>query len=191
MVSEKVYQWLNVRDDRKVVLRAFHQPLISRQISKRTGILQSTCSYIIATFVDKGLLICLNPAAQNSRLYWLTEKGHRLLKKLAQNHNQIYLKPQLPEIDWPLYGWLCYTHRSVIIRVLNEPMRPSEIKRVLSIQRPSIRISAGNVRDIIQLFLLKSIVRPVTIRGKVYPYYKLTDLGIKCRDLLIRADTVL
>ena len=191
MVSDEVYQWLNARNECKAVLQAFQQPLISRQISKKTGIPQGTCSYIIATSVDKGLLVCLNPTARNNRLYWLTKNGHKALQKLAQNNNQKYQKQQLPDIDWTLYAQACYRHRSVVIKILSKPMRPSEMKRILRLQRSNIRISAGNIRDVLLFFLSKGIVRPVKIRNKPHLHYELTDLGIKCRNLLIRADAVL
>lgn len=185
VMNKRVYQWLNEKDDRKRVLQAFNQPLISRQISRKTGIPQGTCSYLIATFVDKGLLVCLNSSAQNSRLYWLTENGHHCLQKLIKH----YHKPKLPDIDWTLYGWTCYTHRSAIIKMLIQPMQPSEIKRLFRLQGTHIRISANNIRDIIRLFLSKGIVRPVKLKKRAHLLYELTDLGTKLRQLLIRAET--
>ena len=141
--------------------------------------------------MDKGLLVCLNLTAQNSRLYWLTDEGHQILKKLSHSQKQSYQKPVLANIDWPLYGQICYRHRSAVMKALTGPMQPSEVKRVLRIQRSDIRISSGNIRDIILFFLSKGIVGPVKIRKKAFLRYELTDLGIKFRRLLIQADTAL
>jgi predicted transcriptional regulator len=187
----RVYQWLNEKDDHRKVLQVFNQPLISRQISKKTGIPTNTCSYVIAQFVDKGLLVCLNSDARNSRLYWLTEKGRQCRKKLFLALNQTYKEPELPEIDWQLYGWVCFSHRSAIIKALTHPMQPSEIKRLFRLQGTHIRISANNIRDIVRLFLGKRIVRPVKVKKRAHLLYELTDLGIKLRLLLIQADAAL
>ena len=67
-------------------------------------------------------------------------------------------------------------------------MQPAEIKKVLRIRRPNVKISANNVRDIIKLFLARNIVSLVKIRKKAHPKYELTDLGTKLRQLLLRAD---
>ena len=191
MVNKQVYQWLNERDIRRKVLQAFNQPLISRQISKRTGIPQDTCSYLIAKFVDVGLLVCLNPKSRNCRLYWPTEKGHQYCRELYRDQNRLYNEAELLEIDWPLYGWVCFSHRSAIIKALTHPMQPSEIKRFFRIQGTHIRISANNIRDIVRLFLSRGIVYPVKIRKKAHLRYELTDLGTKLRRLLVQADASL
>ena len=170
------------------ILKTFNQPLISRQISKRTGIPANTCSYLIAQLVDKGLLICLNSVAQNSRLYWLTEAGHQCLQILYQNQNMSYDKPTLPNIDWQLYGWVCFSHRSAVIKILTHPMQPSEIKRLFRLQGTHIRISANNIRDIIRLFVAKGLAHPVKVKKRAHLLYELTDTGIKLRQLLLRAE---
>ena len=187
-MKKQVYQWLNEQENRKTILKSFNQPLISRQISKKTGIPANTCSYVIATFVDKGLLICLNSKSNSSRLFWLTDEGLQLRKKLFQNHNLSYKQPVLSNIDWSLYGWTCFAHRSSVIKILTYPMQPSEIKRLFRLQGTHIRISSNNIRDIVKLFLAKGIVRPVKVRKKAHLRYELTDLGIKLRDLLIKAN---
>ncbi|RKY10326.1 MAG: hypothetical protein DRP56_01335 [Planctomycetota bacterium] len=191
MVNKQIDQWLSEQENRKIVLEAFNQPLISRQISKKTGLPQETCSYLIAKFVDVGLLVCLNPKARNCRLYWPTEKGRRCFRKLYRDPNRLYNEPELLEIDWPLYGWVCFGHRSAIIKALTHPMQPSAIKRLFRIQGTHLRISANNIRDIVRLFLSRGIVCPVKIRKKAHLRYELTDLGIKLRQLLIQADASL
>ena len=188
MMNKRVYQWLSEQEDRKTILQTFNQPLISRQISKRTGIPSCTCSYVIATFVDKGLLICLNSVARNSRLYWLTGQGRQCRRKLFLENNQICKETELPDIDWNLYGWVCFNHRSAIIKALTHPMQPAEIKRLFRLQGTLIRISANNIRDIIRLFLAKGIVRPVKVRKRAHLLYELTDIGTKLRHLLIHAE---
>lgn len=190
-MNKHVYQWLTERNNRRKFLQAFGQPLTSRQISKKTGIPQGTCSYLITRLVDLGVLICLNPTAHTSRLYWLTRDGHGCRKKLDRMVGQSYQEPVWPDMDWHLYGWVCYSHRSAVIKALTVPMQPSEIKRVLRQQQSRLKISANNIRDIISLFRNKGIVQPVKARKKVFLRYELTGLGIKLRRLLIQAEAIL
>ena len=191
MKNNKVYQWLTDDKNRKKILLAINQPITAKQLSKRTGIPVDTCSYILAKFAAKGLLICLNPDASKSRLYWLTKFGIRCRKQLYLDSNLVYKEYNLSDIDWHLYGWVNFNHRSAIIKILTTPMQPAGMKKVLRIHRSKIKISANNVRDIIKLFLAKDIVKPVKIRKKAHPRYELTDLGTKLRQLLIRADATL
>jgi len=191
MKNGKVYQWIIEEGNRKKILIAINQPVTAKQLSQRTGIPVDTSSYLFAKFTIKGLLICLNPGARKSRVYWLTEFGIRCRKQLHQDSNLLYKEYNLPDINWHLYGWVNFNHRSAIIKILTTAMQPAEIKKVLRIRRPNIKISANNVRDIIKLFLARNIVRPVKIRKKAHPRYELTDLGTKLRQLLLRADAVL
>ncbi len=187
MTTKRDYQGQPTQNRSAKVLLALKQPLITRQISKKTGIPAYTCSDIIAMFVDSRVLVCLNPRARNNRLYWFTKAGLQYLKLLYSMHNLTYRNPLLPDIDWNLYGWACFSHRSAILKALTHPMQPSEIKRFFRFQKTPLRISANNIRDIIYLFLTKGIVRPINNRGKSRPRYELTETGIKLRHLLIQA----
>ena len=191
MKNSKVYQWIDQQENRKKILIVINQPVTARQLARRTGIPQDTCSYLTAKFAEMGLLACLNPKARSSRLYWLTKRGGQYRKKLYLKQNLSYSELELPEIDWQLYGWVCFSHRSAVIKTLTDPMQPSEIKRILRIQRSHIRISANNIRDIINLFLARNIVKSVKIRKKAHLRYELTDSGTKLRQLLVRAENAL
>ena len=166
---------------------AFNQPLTAKQVAGKAGIPEDTCSYLIAKFAKNGLTTCLNPVASNSRLYWLTELGKKCQKDLCSKLNLPYTEYDLQNIDWKLYGWVCFNHRSAIIKTLTEPMQPSKIKQILRIQKPYIKISANNIRDVIRLLLAKKIVQPVKIKKKAHPRYELTDLGKTFRQLLINS----
>ena len=83
-----------------------------------------------------------------------------------------------------LYGWLSNTHREAIVCALQEPLRPSQIKRRLRQIRPHVRISADNIRDCLQLLLRRRIVRVVSEVGKRYLYYTLTPSGRNLQRLL-------
>ena len=187
MEYTNVYRWISQEKQHRDFLMAITQPMTARQIARKTGIPVDTCSCLIARFSDQGLLTCLNPAQRNSRLYWITGLGAKCKNQLYQDLDLCYKKFDVSDTDWQLYGWVCFKHRSAVIRTLSCPMQPSEIKRFLRIHHPNMKISANNVRDVIKLLLAKNIVRPVKIRKKAHLRYELTDLGNQLRKLLLQA----
>ena len=187
MKTTHVYQWIKQAKHRRSFLGAMAQPMTARQITRKTGIPLNTCSHLIAQYSIQGLLTCLNPEQRNSRLYSLTSRGRAIRKQLWQDANLPYKEYDLPDINWSLYGSMCFRHRSAVVRTLSGPMQSSEIKRVLRMHQSSIKISANNIRDIIKLLVSKNIVRPVKIKRKAHPRYELTELGIKLQRLLRQA----
>jgi len=186
MQFSKVYQWLKENQHRRKILMLLAQPMTAKQLSKKSGIPPDICSYTLRKFTAKGLAVCLNPKTRTSRLYSLSEFGIRCQKKVYQDLNRPYKEYNLPDIDWQLYGWVCFNHRGTVIKAITTPLQPSEIKRILRVHRPNIKISANNIRDIIKLFLANGIVRSVKFRKKAHLRYELTDMGDQFRQLLAR-----
>lgn len=170
---------------------ALRMPLTAKQLARKISILTDTCSYILSKLFNQELLICLNPASQNSRLYWLSEEGKDCQRELYRDSNLPYEDCKIPDINWQEYGWLCFSHRSIVLKAMNSPMQPSEIKRYLRIHRPSAKISANNIRDVMRLLLKKGIVRPVKVKKKAHYRYELTEVGTVYRQLLIQADSIM
>lgn len=166
------------------------QPLTGKQISKRTGIPMDTCSYVVAKLVGRGMLTCLNTQARNSRLYWLTGPGSQCRKMLHRDLELAYEEYDLPEADWPLYGWICFSHRSIVTKTLTIPMQPSEIRRMIRNKNRKTKISANNIRDVIRLLLEKGIVQKVNVRKKAHPRYELTGPGNQFRELLVQSERI-
>jgi hypothetical protein len=94
----------------------------------------------------------------------------------------------MPQIDWTLFGWVCFSHRAAVLKALTMPLQPATIKRRARSQVPGLRMSANNVRDVIRLFLEKGIVRPVHLRKRTFPAYEPTATGQALRELLFRAE---
>ena len=188
MKRKEVYQWAERSKKRKAVLLNLTQPMTALQLSKKTDFSQDQCSIILGQLTLCGLVKCLNSYATRSRLYWLTPVGILCQKKLTNDKTLPDIAKDLPDIDWELYGWVCYNHRSAIIKALTEPMQPAAIKRRAKQHNPKIKMSANNVRDIIKLFLKKGVVEPVKIRKKAHLRYELTDSGRKIRGLLSQAE---
>ncbi|MBN2642779.1 MAG: hypothetical protein JXR78_14090 [Victivallales bacterium] len=185
--SKEVYKWIQKEESRKKILTVLKQPLTARQISKKTGIPAEICSYIVGDFVNRGILICLNPKAQNSRVYGLTESGIQCRKHCISDCTEY----RSIDIDWSIYGWVCYNHRSTVLRMLAEPMQPTEVRRKIKKKLPQVKISDNNARDVIRLFFEKGIVQKVLVRKKAHPQYELTELGTKLQSLLIKAESPL
>ena len=187
-MTSNVYEWIKKEESRRKILMTIKQPLTGKQIGRRTGIPMDTCSYVVAKLVTKGLLICLNPEARNSRLYWLTGLGIQCQKRFHQDSALPYEEYDLLSIDWALYGWICFSHRSIVMKTLTAPMQPSEIKRMIRKKKAGMKISANNIRDVVKLLLEKAIVQKVFVRKKAHPRYELTDSGSQFRELLMQSE---
>lgn len=190
MQYKEICKWIKEEESREKVLMALKMPLTAKLLARKTGMSGNACSYIIAKFSEKGIVYCLNPKARNSRLYWLAEVGRRCQKQLCREKAILYQEYDISDADWVLFGWVCFSHRSVVIRILNQPMYPGEIRRYIRKRQPDIKINAGNIQDVIKLFLAKRIVQPVKIKKRVYPRYELTDLGYQLKQLLIQAESL-
>jgi DNA-binding MarR family transcriptional regulator len=187
-MTSNVHEWIKKEESRRKILMTIKQPLTGKQIGRRTGIPIDTCSYVVAKLVTKGLLTCLNPEARNSRLYWLTDLAIQCRKRLHQDLALAYEEYDLPSIDWSLYGWICFSHRSIVMKTLTAPMQPSEIKRTIRKKKAGTKISANNIRDVVKLLLEKGIVQKVHVRKKAHPRYELTDSGNKLREILMQSE---
>jgi len=188
MKRKEVYEWAQRSENRKSVLLNLKQPMTALQLSKKTELSMEQCSMILGKLTLCRLVKCLNPTATRSRLYWLTPVGILCQKKLSNDKTLPDIAKNMPDIDWQLYGWVCYNHRAAIIKTLTEPMQPAAIKRKAKQQNQKIKMSANNVRDVIKLFLQKKIVKPVKVRKKAHLRYELTESGHKIQGLLSQAE---
>ena len=185
----EAYHWLLQSERRKRIIREVTQPLTATHLSRRTGMLRHTCTKLLLELAVYELVYCLNEHTHRSRVYWLTYLGLASQLKLCELLSVAPPTHDFPKIDWHLYGWVCFGHRTAIINALVHPMRPPAIKRRARLHDDALRMSADNVRDVILLFLAKGIVRPVYVRKKGYPAYELTDVGVALRRLLRQANS--
>lgn len=188
MKREEANQWLEKSKKRKQLLLNLKQPMTALQLSKQAGISLDQCSSLISQLVLCNLVKCLNPSAKRSRIYWLTSIGVLCQKKLCKDQCIPCIAKKLPDINWELYGWICFNHRATIIKALTEPMQPAAIKRRLIRQNSMIKMSANNARDVIRLLVQKKIVKPIKVGKKVHPQYELTEIGTTLRELLLQAE---
>jgi len=188
MTPKRLYEWLRQGKRRQEVLLQLKQPMTAKQLCRVQNANLDSISFALSELSSKGFVVCLNPESRSSRLYWLTdlgEKSHNRLRKLRKLPLPSF---DIPQLDWHLYGWVCFRHRSAIIRALVEPLQPATIKRRALAQNPKLTMSANNVRDIIRLFREKGIVQPVKIWRKSHLRYELTELGQTIKKLLQNAE---
>lgn len=176
--------WIRLSKHRRGVLECLRQPMTTKQISKQTGIETDSCSQTLWDLRDCDFIYCCNRDARRSRLYWLTDLGKACQNILLERKGKSLLNRDFPQVDWELYGWVCYSHRAAIIKAMTDPLQPSAIKRKAGRMTPGLTMSANNVRDVIKLFLKKGIVRPVKMRRKAHTRYELTRLGRDLQRLL-------
>ena len=188
MQPDQAYAWLLLAERRQRILMSLKQPLTATQLSRLTDMTLKSCMSVLAELVIYGLARCLNTRSRRSRVYWLSELGALCQQELCSENNLPPRKHDLPEVDWELYGWVCYSHRSTIIKTLTRPMQPATIKRRALFENPELRMSANNVRDVIRLFLARGIVRRVRIKHKAHVHYELTGKGKTLKALLLGAE---
>ncbi len=185
MEFDQAYYWLIQSERRKSILVGFNQPLTATHIARRTGITLDSCLHLLWGLTVYGVIYCLNKGTRYNRLHWLTELGKACQRKLREALALGPLAHRFPNIPWDLFGSVCYRHRSSVIKAIHGPMQAAAIKRKALFQNPQLRMSANNVRDVIQYLLKKGIVARIQIKRRAHPRYKLTDRGEVFRGLLV------
>ncbi len=179
---------LRVGRRRRRLLLHFFQPLTALQIAKRSGVDIDNCGHGIQEHTREGVLHCLSPNVRQSRVYWLTRAGQRLQWSLRQDEGLGFREHDFPVVDWHLYAWVCYRHRSAVLKAIGEPMQPATIRRKACRADPKLRMSAMNTRDVMRSFRRVGIVLPVKVRRYAHPRYVLSEQGKAMQHLLKRVD---
>lgn len=188
-MDQSAAEWILQSPSRATVLAALTQPLTATQLSRRTDIDRNRCAKILNRTLLLQLTRCLNGKARRSRVLWVTRSGKECRDWIRALLGLSEAPPLQRNVDWRLYGWLCFTHRSAVVTALDRPMRPAEIKHRARFLDSDVRISASNVRDIVRLLLPRDIVEPDRIRRRARPRYQLTAKGWQFRELLMRAES--
>lgn len=180
--------WLSQCGRRILILKHLIMPATPSQLARWTELSGDACSYTLVEFRMCSLAVCVNPDAVRFRLYRLTRKGLQCRLAVIDEDAGEYRPPAFPVEFWHLYALVLYPHRSAVIRELTWPMQAAEIKRRASMNDPNVRISAGNVREVLKFLLKKGIVRRFFVRRSAYPRFELTDLGEQLREVLLEAE---
>ena len=83
----KIYSWINLGSQRREVMRLLpDKPITAEELRKRINNKDSLklslreMSRHLTSFVEKGLMECLNPEAPYNRLYVITNAGKKIRK---------------------------------------------------------------------------------------------------------------
>ena len=77
------YAWIVRGSQREKLIKALNKPQTPTQLWKSTKIKPSNISANLKQMVGRGIIMCWFPNAKTGRLYKLTEKGERLVKKIV------------------------------------------------------------------------------------------------------------
>ncbi len=183
MNFDRTGQWLLRSHRRQKLLKQLHQPMTASQLYATVNIARRDCSDVIADLCQENIICCVNPEAHRSRLYGLTDIG-RYWRKLLYPQFEQYC--QSSDIDWKLYGYVCYTYRKAIILALDQPRYPADIKRYAKFCNPDIKMGTNNVHNVIPGLVENGIISKVDSNG-AYPMYDLTATGRQFQHLLRKA----
>ena len=175
--------WLQQGEERLRVLGALTQPLTANQIALRIGKSRTSVSEHIRQMRIYQLLTCLNPSAHQSRVYWLTDDGKLRRTAVARGDEVL----ECPDIDWDLYGDLCFRHRRTVLLTLNGRMRPPLVKKRALANDPRLRMSVDNCREVLYWMQSRGVVRSIRPRGRRFALYELTGVGGTCQHLMRQA----
>ena len=188
MVIEDLVRWAVQTRPRLAILAAIRQPSTASQLARVIDARQGQCSRALSQLEARSLAFCLTPSVQRSRIFWLTSLGLSCQRTIR---SRLFLPPLLhsfQELDWRLYSWVIYRHRSAILKAFQGPMTPSDIKRRAMSQSCELRISGNNVRDILKLFIERGIVTRIPRRRRHRAQFELTETGKQLQDLLWQAE---
>jgi len=190
MNKSDVYKWLNNSYRRKILIKKIKQPMTVSQLANQAKLQREACTFLLWQLSVYGLVKCLNKEARASRLYWLTDSGEECQRRMFREESLPEDANDFPKVDWKLYGWACYSHRSTILKTLVMPMQPAEIKRRALAQNPLLRMNVNNVLDVLRDFLSKGIVRTTPLPKNKRRIYELTEVGRAFQKLLNRAEVM-
>ncbi len=185
---KQVIDWLRRSPRRCALLASMPQPLTAVQVARRTDWSLDACTYLFWELTERALLRCLNAGARRYRVYWLSEHGAASQRRLRGCLRLPRLPHSFPEVDWALYGEMCFSHRSTIIRTLSEPLQPAAIKRRAYRSNPALRMSANNARDAVKVLREHEVMETIHFDDERWVRVRLTPTGEKIRTLLLGAD---
>lgn len=177
--------WLSRSPSRIRVLHSMVQPVTAMQCAERTSLPLDSCKSALRRFAGRRLALCLNESARSSRVYALTRTGVRCQRRSREAASLPHVPYEHPELDWEHYGWVCFRHRSAVLLALGSPGSAALIKRRARERLPSIRISVGNVREVLHRFVNREIAQ-IQVSSEGRRLFSLTPKGEALRNQLQR-----
>jgi len=161
--------WINQPKTRQILL-SFSTPKTPRQAEIELALKKLK----LKPFLERSLLVCLNPEARKGRYYIITPKTKRLLKLAYEKQD---------DKNWDLIGWIKASpkQRLVIFKAMDSEKRTSEqIRERASQFNP--HLSRTSTKDILEELINRDLVETEMIGRK--RYYWLNEKGVKIKSNL-------
>jgi len=160
--------------------------MTASQLAGKVETSQDSTSKALRTLQDAAVTACLTPDLQNSRVYALTDVGMRARSEMDCPED---VHSYTTDVGfWRLYAWCSHRHRWAILSALDRPMRPSELKRYIRYNKPTVQMSTNNCWDAVRLMTSHGVLRPLEVEHSEYVAYEPTDVGTLVREHLLRAE---
>ena len=142
----------------------FNVPKTPRQLEKELKLNKIK----MKPFLEKNLVVALNPSAKKGRLYNLTRKARNLIDfSKGKNHNCR---------EWDLVGWIIASpkQRLVIMKSMDKMRRTSENMRERA-SKANPHLSRTSTKGILKELCHKGLIKSEMVDGK--RYYWISDRG--------------
>lgn len=187
-MEEEVYAWMKKSLRRQMIMHTMTQPLTVLQIAKRTGMEREACTLVLLHLTVYRLMKCLNPGARSNRVYWMTEKGKACRQSLREEHRLSRTGYDFPIVDWELYSWSCFRHRSAVLKAITMPLHAAQIRMRAVSQNAALKMSLNNTIDVLRALQEQGLVLRLRLRKKKRSSYELTHTGSRIQQLLWKAE---
>jgi DNA-binding HxlR family transcriptional regulator len=181
-MDESLLEWVKRGKRRNDIILTLNKPMISAEIRRSIGLSKiNNISIVLKELINKGIVRNLTPLSRIGKIYGLTPRKGKELRKELLGPEAIYFEPTCSQIDWHTYGKVvCGAQRRAIIKVLDsEPMRVREILERARKIHPAI--SEKNPYDVLRKFTKEGIVERIAKfskkKKKPLVWYRLSEKG--------------
>ena len=119
MNKTEVYEWLINSHRRKLLIMNISQPMTVSQLANQAKLQREACTFLLWQLSVYCLVKCLNKEARACRLYWLTDSGKECQRRVLREESIPAYVYNYPKVNWKLYGWVCYRHRSRMVQIFS------------------------------------------------------------------------
>jgi len=165
-----IIRWIEKRRNKQILL-AFSTPKTPRNVERELSMRKLN----LKPFLDKALVLPLNPGVRKGRFYALSDEVRKWLKLLRSENND--------DNDWELIGWIIASPRQrlAVLRTMDNEKRTSEEIRAKATQL-NANISRTSIKGILKELIERSLIDTEVLEG--IRFYWLNQQGMKTKQEL-------
>ncbi len=187
MHKEAILEWVQGSATRQQIVASLPQPATAGQISSALSIRRRQVSDVLRVLTARALMKCVNQTARKNRVYWFTELGTSIQRRLRIQLELPSLRHGFPDVNWDIYGLTINKRYSAVLKAMVRPMHVAAIRRFALGQNPNLRMCRNNIYDAMKVLRKLRLVRLLWIRSKKHPLVELSEEGRRVRTLLSRS----